>query len=93
MIKAVYFNEEVKQLDFTVEEFGDKKIVSISKDLNSQDIKYIDFNYFGSVANEGDEGYLVIPGNEGYVCYFKNHEDDELKERHCICMTQNNTSF
>ncbi|MBR4099417.1 MAG: hypothetical protein IKK55_00295 [Clostridia bacterium] len=77
MIKAVCFNGDVKQLDFIVEEVEGIKKVSIPKTLYSKDVKFIDFDFFGAVAHEGDEGYLIIPGNEGYICYFKNHEDNE----------------
>lgn len=77
MINAVCFDGEIKQLNFEVNEIAGKIEVSISNSIDSSNIKYIDFDFRGAVACEGDNGYMVIPGNEGYICYFKNHEDGE----------------
>lgn len=77
MVRAVCFDLNAIQLDYAVKELGNKVEVVISKSLDSSNIKYIDFDYYGTVAHEGDNGYMVIPANEGFICYFKNHDDGE----------------
>lgn len=76
MIRQILFDGSVKKIGYTVEKGEDKIVVTIPKETDSKDIKYIEFEYYDKLAFEGDEGYIIIP-NGGMLCGFKGHEDGE----------------
>ncbi len=84
MIKAICFDGSVFYPEYTVEQDGDRTLVRLDKGLESSNIKYIDFDYYGEIARGGDNGYMVVP-NEGMICTFKERADTEyIAERYAM---------
>ncbi len=77
MIKAVLFDGKTIIIEPKTEIKNDSVTVSISKTLNTKEIKYIDFDYTESLARKGEDGYILIPNGEGMLCEFKEREDTE----------------
>lgn len=76
MIKAINSDGTVNELNYTVNKEKEYIEVTISKETASENIKYINFEYFDNIANEGDSGYMIVP-NGGMLCSFCNHDDGE----------------
>ncbi len=76
MIKAITFSGKELPITPEIEKNGNVTTVKISKALNTEDVKYIDFEYMENIAAAGDEGYM-IGANEGSLTYFKEREDAE----------------
>lgn len=71
------------EISFEVTEREDYISVSLSKDFDYSNIEVIEADYFGEVANNTDEGYLVLPrgGGNGDYCIlnFNKHTEDFVK--------------
>lgn len=76
MIKAITFDGKEKIITPAIKQEGSVTTVTVSKMLDTSDIKYIDFEYMENIAESGDEGYMVGP-NEGTLTYFKERKDTE----------------
>ncbi|MGN0492512.1 MAG: DUF5696 domain-containing protein [Acutalibacteraceae bacterium] len=84
MIKATCFDGSVFNPAYSAEEKDGCTVVTIHKDLDSSNIKYIDFEYYEEIALSGDNGYMVIP-NEGMICTFRERENAEyISERYAM---------
>ena len=76
MIKAKMLDGSYKELEYKIENYTDRTVVTISKETDGSLIDKIDFEYIENIACDGDEGYFVIP-NDGILCTFKGHSDGE----------------
>lgn len=76
MILAKKFNGTVQEIKHSILKKEKEITVTISKDIDVSSIKEINFDYFGVVACDGDEGYLIVP-NEGMLCRFCGHNEEE----------------
>lgn len=83
-MKAIHLNGRTTEIEAIVETKESGICVKISKDIDFSDIERIEFDYFGAIANNNDDGYMVIPRgvgcNDYSLCIFNKHNEDFERE-------------
>ena len=76
-------NKRIK-LPVQIEKTNDYACVIVSKDLDYSNIRQVEADFFGIVANTSDSGYLVLPrgvGNQDYSLFYFNRQKENFESR------------
>ena len=79
-MKAVLLDGSTLEVSGAVRRLADRTIVTIPRQEVPSRAAWIDFDYWGPIARDGDAGYMVLPGSVQYgdmLCGFSGHRDTE----------------
>lgn len=83
-MRGITKNGDVVKIPFEIKEDKDYLSITVSKDFDFSDIKFVECDYFGTLATNEDEGYFVLPrsaNNPDYsVFYYNRHKENLLKD-------------
>ena len=76
-------NKRIK-LPVQIEKTNDYACVIVSKGLDYSNIRQVEADFFGTVADTSDSGYLVLPrgvGNQDYSLFYFNRQKENFESR------------